>query len=106
MVCSIYLSGNLGLIGILKVPLGCDYYFYGKIMLGLFIIFTLLLYIADRKRMIKADLLSCLGVSAIATILISIAGTLLEIITTDILVIIIVIGLIFISVWILKKDEY
>jgi len=44
-----------------------------------------------------------MGISAIATIFVSLIGTLIKIIQPDIFIEIFVIGMIFIVVWLLKK---
>ena len=89
--------------GILAYPTTCDYHFYAKIMGAFFIIITLTLYFKDRERVVKADMISCLGVAAIATIFVSLIGTFLTIIQQDVFIEIFVLGMIFIMIWMLKK---
>jgi len=89
--------------GILAFPTSCDYYFYAKIMGAFFIILSLILYNNDKSRYLKSDLISSMGVSAIATIFISLIGTLINVIQSDIFILIFVIGMIFIVLWLLKK---
>ncbi len=106
MVCAGISNSTLidtGIPGILAFPTSCDYYFYAKIMGAFFIILTLSLYFRDRERIVKADVISCLGISAIATIFVSLIGTLLQIIQSDIFIEIFVIGMIFIVIWVFKK---
>lgn len=104
MVCAgLETLTETGLVAILSYPTSCDYYFYGKLMGAIFIILGLTLYYGDKDRFIKADMVSSLGVSAMATIFISLIGTLLGIIQADVFIEIVVIGLIFIALWIFKK---
>lgn len=89
--------------GILAFPTSCDYQFYAKIMGAFFIIVAFILFNADRDRFIKSDMVSAMGVSAIATIFVSLIGTFLEIIQPEVFIEIFVAGMIFVVVWLLKK---
>ena len=106
MVCAGISNSTLidtGIAGLLAFPTTCDYYFYAKIMGALFVILSLTLYFKDRERIVKADMISCLGISAIATIFISLIGTFLKIIQSDVFIEIFVIGIIFIVICVFKK---
>ena len=89
--------------GILAFPTSCDYQFYAKIMGALFIVLSSILYARDKDKFIKSDMISSMGVSAIAVIFISLIGTFLKIIQQDIFIEILVVGMIFIVVWLLKQ---
>lgn len=89
--------------GILAFPTSCDYQFYAKMMGALFVILSFILYKADTDKFIKSDMVSAMGVSAIAVIFISLIGTTLKIIQQDIFIEIFVIGMIFIVIWLLKR---
>lgn len=89
---------------ILRYPTSCYYHFWGLVMFGFFIILTLTLYNNDMKRLPKADMISSMGVSALATIFVTALGTLVGIIESDIFIYITVIGVVFIIMWIFKKD--
>lgn len=91
------------IIGILQFPTSCDYQFYAKIMGAFFIVLTFILFNRDKDKSLKPDMISCMGVSAIATISIAVIGTFIKIIQVDILIEIFVIGAIFIVIWLLKK---
>ena len=93
------------IIGILTFPTSCDYQFYAKIMGAFFIVLSFILFNRDKDKFLKSDMISAMGVSAIATIFVSLIGTLLEIIQQDIFVEIFVIGMIFIVIWILKTKK-
>ena len=92
------------IIGILQFPTSCFYNFYMIIMLAFFIVVSLTLYGVDRGRQVKADMISSLGVGAIATIFVSLFGTFIEIIQPDVFIKILVGGLVFIVIWLIKKS--
>lgn len=89
--------------GILAFPTSCDYQFYAKIMAAFFIVLSMILYNRDKEKLLKPDMMSCFGVSAIATIFIALIGTFIKIIQPEIFIEIFVIGMIFIVIWLLKK---
>ena len=89
--------------GILAFPTSCDYQFYAKIMLAFFIVLSMILYNRDKDRGRKSDMISSMGVGAIATIFVALIGTFLKIIQPDIFIEIFVGGMIFIVLWLLKR---
>lgn len=93
-----------GISGFLSYPTSCIPQFYAYIMGALWVILTFILYNREKddNKILKPDFLSSMGVSAIAIIFISLIGTLLGIIQSDIFIEIIVVGLIFIAIWIFK----
>lgn len=92
------------IVGILQFPTSCWYNFYLAVMTAFFITLALILFNREKNEELrKADMISCLGVSAIVTIVISTIGTFPGIIQTDMLIKIFVGGLIFIALWMLKK---
>lgn len=104
MVCSTFDPTTYsGIAGLLAYPTSCDYHFYAKIMGFIFIIFTFILFNQEKNRYLKGDLLSCMGVSAIAVIFISFIMSLLTIIQADVFIEIIVVGIIIIALWIFKS---
>jgi hypothetical protein len=94
---------STGIAGFLSYPTICDHHFWAKILAGFFIILTFILFNRDKERLVKADMLSSMGVSALATIFIAVLGTLLGIISSDVFLEIFVTGLIFIAIWIFKE---
>lgn len=101
MVCSGLEIMGTGIDGFLKYPLSCDYYFYLKIMIGLWVILGSLLYYEERRRVSKANILSSLAISGIAILFIAVVGSLIGIITSDILIILMILVLIPVVIWIL-----
>lgn len=103
MVCTgLEILTDNTIIGILQFPTSCDYQFYAKLMGAFFVVLTFILFNREKEKLIKADMISCMGVSAIATISIALLGTFLKIIQADIFIEIFVIGVIFIVIWLLK----
>ncbi len=107
MVCSgleILINANTtGLGDILAYPTSCDYYFYAKIMAAFFIVITFIIYYGERDRFKDPDLLSAAGVSALATIFVTFAASLVGLIQTDVFIEILVAGLVIVAIWLLKK---
>ena len=95
---------NMSITDFLTYPLTGDYYFYAKIMFGLWIILTSILFFEERDRLRQANLLSNMAVSSLAIIILSFIGSLFGIITNDILVSIVVLGCINIFVWFIRSD--
>ena len=89
--------------GILAFPTSCDYYFYLKIMVALFIVLTITLWRRESDKFVKSDFVSSMGVSAIAVIFVSLIGTTLKIIQQDVFITLFVGGLVFIVLWLIKK---
>lgn len=105
MVCAglEILGGNANITSLLTYPITCDYYFYLKFMAAFFIIIALSLYYKDKEKLVRADFISCMGVSGLATIFLALAGTLLKIIQKDIFLYIVVFCIIFVALWLFKK---
>jgi len=94
---------DTSIVGILSYPTLCDTQFYAKIMAAIFIILAFGLFMRDRDRETKPDIISAMGVSAIAVIFLSLVGTLIGFIQQTIFIEIFVIGMILIVIWMLKK---
>ena len=94
---------DTSIVGILSYPTICDTQFYAKIMAAIFIILAFGLFMRDRDRETKPDMISAMGVSAIAVIFLSLIGTLIGFIQQTIFIEIFVIGMVLIVIWMLKK---
>lgn len=104
MVCvGIETLTDKSITGLLSYPSICDPQFYAKIMAAIFIILAFGLFMRERQREIKPDIISALGVSALATIFLSLIGTLVGFITTTVFIEIFVIGMILVVIWMLKR---
>jgi len=104
MVCAgIETLSDTSITGILSYPTLCDTQFYAIIMAAIFIILSFGLFMRDRERETKPDIISAMGVSAIAVIFLSLIGTLIGFIQQAIFIEIFVIGMVIIVIWMLKK---
>ena len=104
MVCQgIETLSDTGIAGFMSYPTTCDFQFYAKIMAALWLILVFTIFGTEKRRFGKSDAISAMGVSSLAIIFISIIGTLLGIIQPQVLIEIIVFGIIFITLWLLRK---
>ena len=105
MVCQgIDALSNGTIANFMAYPTTCDAQFYAKIMGAIWIVLTLIIFYAERKREIKPDFLSSAGISALAVIIFSLVGTLLTIISTSVFLEILVLGGIFIVIWLIRDN--
>ena len=89
--------------GILAFPTSCDYYFYAKIMFAFFVVLAFGVFKYEEDKLLRSDMISAMGVSAIATIFIALIGTMISVIQPDVFIGIFVVGIVFIVIWLLKK---
>ncbi len=108
MVCAEFT--NINTLGdILVWPTICNYWFYLVVFATLFITLTLILYNREREEIVKADIISSLGVSSIAIFLLALTGTLVKnsagipMVQQDIFLYIFSITLVFVMIWFFKK---
>ncbi len=76
-------------------------YFWEFILLGLFVIIVGSSYFSEKERTGRGNLLSSLGVSGIVLMVLSVLARFLEMISRDMLVINVVLGAIFLAIWLL-----
>ncbi len=91
-----------GIETIMTFPLSGDPYFWGKILFGLWLIIGFSFFFEEKKRLGKGNILSAFAVSSIGIIVLAYIGSLFNIITGDVFVSTIVLGIIFIAIWFLK----
>ncbi len=107
MVCNI-ISSIETFADFLVYPVGCDYYFYLKIFLGLFIIMTWTVYAAEKRIRQNAEMLSSLAVSSLAILILALIGSLIKntqdiaMVSGEILLYILAFTIPFILIWIFK----
>ncbi len=92
-----------GVEGIMAFPLTGDPYFWGKILLGLWIILVSGFYFEERKRLGKGNILSAMAVSSLAIIVLAFAGSLFDIVTGEVFVSTLVACLVLIVIWFIRK---
>lgn len=92
----------------LVYPTSCDYYFYAKILAGLFLLLTLSIFYTEKKILIKPDIISSLGVSSLVILFLAMIGTLITsssgipMIQQDIFIYVIAFTVIFVAMWFFK----
>ena len=94
---------NTNIETILTFPLTGDFWFWGKILFALFWIIGLTLYFEEKQRLGRANFLSAFAVSSLAVIVLSFIGSLIGIVTSEILTLVFVIGGILIFVWFVRS---
>lgn len=109
MVCTSL--GDFGMTGwsdFLVYPTSCDYFFYAKILGGLFFVLVLALYFGEKKLNIKPDILSILGVCSLGIWFLSLIGTLIKssggipMIQQDIFMYVTAFAIVFCGIWFFK----
>ena len=96
-------------VGFIKWFVYCDVYFYGKILLGLFLVLLLVSFFKDNEKIVKADMISTLAITSISITFLSFIGTLIvdsygtPMISNTIMIICLSLTLIFVSIWVLIK---
>lgn len=95
---------NTGIDGILQYPATGDYYFWLKLLVGIWVIIGLTLYFNQRRRTGQSSFLSAFAVSSMAMISLALAGTLVGILTTEMFLIALGIGMVIIAIWYLRED--
>lgn len=95
-----------GITDILTYPLTGDYYFYGKILVGLYFILVSVLFIEENERTGRSSFLSAMAIASFAVIIIAFAGSLAGIITSEIFILTVVLGGIQIGIWFFIKAPY
>ena len=94
---------------LLVFPTGCFYFFYLVVLGTIFLTLTLILYNKEKEDQVKSDIISILGVSSIATIILALIGTLIEnsagipMVQNDIFLYVLAMGIVFISIWFFKR---
>ena len=101
---------NISTLGdILVWPTGCSYYLYLIVLATIFITLVLILYNREKEEVVKADIISGLGVSSIAVFLLALIGTLVKnsagipMVQQDIFLIIFSFTIIFVMIWFFKR---
>ena len=108
MVCAIF-SDLKTWADVLVYPTSCNYYIYLVFFVAIFITLTLILFNREREQFAKADMISSLGVSSIATLFLALIGTLIEnsdgipMVQENIFMYVLAFTIVFILIWFFKK---
>ena len=96
-------SGDIG--ELLALPNASYPFYWGLIMIALWIIISLSIYFKEKALLGKANLLSAMAVSAFAIIMLSTIGTLFNIITLTVFLLLLIGGLVIIAIWIFSSPS-
>lgn len=110
MVCTTIADFGISTLGdFLVYPTICDYYFYAKILAGIFILLVLIIYFTEKQILIKPDILSSMGVSSLAVLFLAGIGSLITssgnipMIQQDILIYTFAFTIVFLAIWFFKE---
>jgi hypothetical protein len=90
---------------LLKYPSTIDTFFWAYLMFAIFMIIALTFYFRDKRTYGDGNFLSASAVSSFVTIMLTVVLTLMGIIENSLMVMILVIGVILIFIWFMKKDD-
>ena len=93
------LTNSSGIGGIMKLPSSSYPYFWAWILGGIWAIMVLTMYFKEKDKIGKGKILSSMAVACLAIILLSTMGTVLGIVSVEIMVYILVLGFIIIAIW-------
>ena len=93
-----------GVESVLSFPLAVDYYFWLKILLGIWVILSSGFFFEEKARKGVGNFLSAIAYASVPIIVLAMIGSLIGIVTKEILISIVLIGGIIIFVWYVKQD--
>lgn len=93
------LNNQSGIGGLLSLPNASYPYFWAWILVGIWIIITLTLYFKEKEKIGRGKILSAMSVASIAIIVLAVLGSVVGIVSTEIMVYVLVISAIIIAVW-------
>ena len=93
------LNNQSGIAGLLSIPNSSYPYFWAWILGGLWFIITLTTYFVEKDKLGKGKILSSMAVACFVIIFLSTIGTVLGIVTGDIMTYILVLSIIVIAIW-------
>jgi len=94
------LNNASGIAGLMSIPNASYPYFWAWILGGIWVIIVTTMYFVDKDKTGKGKILSSMAVACFAILLLSVIGTVLGIVSTEIMVYILVISAIIIAIWI------
>ena len=93
------LGNDSGIAGFMALPNSSYPYFWAWILGGIWTIMVLTMYFKEVEKVGKAKILSSMAVASFAILLLSTIGTVLTIVSVEIMVIILVLSMIIIGIW-------
>lgn len=93
------LNNGSGISGLMALPNASYPFFWAWVMGGIWIIMVLTMYFKETEKFGKSNILSSMAAASLAIIILSAIGTVLTIISVDIMITILVLGLVIIAIW-------
>ena len=93
------LNSESGIAGLMSLPNSSYPFFWAWILGAIWSIMVLTMYFKEVDKVGKAKILSSMAVASLAILLLSTIGTVLTIISVDIMVTILVLSLVIIGIW-------
>ena len=93
------LNNQSGIAGLMSLPNNSYPFFWAWILAGIWVIMVLTMYFVEKNKLGKGKILSSMAVSCLAIIFLATIGTVLGIVSAEIMVYIIVLSAIVIAVW-------
>ena len=97
------LNNGSGIAGIMSIPNSSYPYFWAWILGGIWFIIVLTTYFKEKELQSKGRILSSMAVASLAIIFLSTIGTILGIVSVDIMTYILVFSIIIFAIWILSS---
>lgn len=97
------LTNASGITGLMALPNSSYPYFWAWILGGIWFIIVATLYFKEKEKAIKGRLLSSMAVASLAIIFLSTIGTVMGIVSTDIMIYILVLSILIIAIWLLTQ---
>ncbi len=93
------LDNSSGIAGLLSLPNASYPFFWAWILGGIWIIIVLTMYFKEVEKVGKSRILSSMAVASLAILLLSTIGTVLTIVSIEIMVNILVLSMLIIGIW-------
>ena len=93
------LNSESGIAGLMALPNASYPYFWAWILGGIWSIMVLTMYFKETEKIGKAKILSSMSVACLAILLLSTIGSVLGIVSVEIMVVILVFSLMIIGIW-------
>lgn len=93
------LDSSSGIAGLMSLPNSSYPYFWAWILGGIWSVMVLTMYFKETEKVGKAKILSSMAVASLAILLLSTIGTVLTIVSVEIMVTILVLSFLIIAIW-------
>jgi len=93
------LNNQSGIGGLMSLPNSSYPFFWAWILGGIWVIISLTMYFSEKEKIGRGKILSSMSVASFVIVLLSTIGTILGIVSVDIMIYILVISSIIIGIW-------